>query len=160
MRTTVYLRRRISLQRVRRALENLYDLGEVEHLSHYRLIAQGSSVVLVASDAPAVDLVEQPGQQVTVVMADVLQPFTTADEIRVPGLLQPRRALRVDPEVRSGHPVISGTRVPFELVAGLLRDGVPADRIAEYYPSVGATAAADALDFANYVDRYGRTPAA
>ncbi len=161
LRTTVYLRKRISLQRVRRAIQNLYDLGEGEHLSTYHLVAQGNSVVLVApGDSPAIDLVNRPGQQVTVVMSDVLQAFLTADEVLVPDLIHPRRALHVDPEVRGGHPVILGTRVPFEPIAGLLRDGVAAEEIADYYPSVGAAAAADALDFADYVDRYGRATAA
>jgi uncharacterized protein (DUF433 family) len=51
-------------------------------------------------------------------------------------------------------PVISGTRVPYDAVASLMRDGVPANRIAEYYPAVTAEAAGDALDFARYVDSY------
>jgi uncharacterized protein (DUF433 family) len=161
LRTTVYLRKRISLQRVRRAIQSLYDLGQGDHLSTYRLLAQGNSVVLVApDDSPAIDLVNRPGQQVTVVMSDVLRAFVTADDVLVPDLLHPRGALQVDPEVRGGHPVILGTRVPFELIAGLLRDGVAAEAISDYYPSVGAAAAADALDFAEYVDRYGRASAA
>ncbi|MEV6284315.1 DUF433 domain-containing protein [Kribbella sp. NPDC051770] len=161
LRTTVYLRKRISLQRVRRAIQSLYDLGEGEHLSTYRLVAQGNSVVLIApDDSPAVDLVDHPGHQVTVVMSDVLQAFVTADQVPVPDLLHPRDALQVDPEIRGGHPVILGTRVPFEVVAGLLRDGVAAEAIADFYPSVGAAAATDALDFAEYVDRFGRTSAA
>jgi hypothetical protein len=40
--------------------------------------------------------------------------------------------------------------VPYDAVASLMRDGVPADRIAEYFPAVGADAASDALDFARY----------
>jgi uncharacterized protein (DUF433 family) len=161
LRTTVYLRKRISLQRVRRAIQSLYDLGQGDHLSTYRLLAQGNSVVLVApDDSPAIDLVDRPGHQVTVVMSDVLQAFVTADDVLVPDLLHPRAALQVDPGVRGGHPVIRGTRVPFELIAGLLRDGVAAEAISDYYPSVGAAAAADALDFADYVDRYGRASAA
>jgi len=39
-----------------------------------------------------------------------------------------------------------------------MRDGVPADRIAEYFPAVGADAASDALDFARYVDSYDSAP--
>jgi uncharacterized protein (DUF433 family) len=62
--------------------------------------------------------------------------------------------LSVDPETQGGTPVITGTRVPYDAVAGLMRDGVPADRIAEYYPTVGADAASDALDFARYVDSF------
>jgi uncharacterized protein (DUF433 family) len=158
LRTTVYLRgERISLQRIRRALGTLHDLGEVDHLSRYRLRAQGNSVVLLPPDAPPVDLVDRPGQQVTtVVMADVLRPFATSEDMTVPDLLHPRRTLRVDPEVRGGHPVVSGTRVPFEMIASLVRDGVPAAEISDYYPSVSAAAATDALDFADYVAHYAR----
>jgi uncharacterized protein (DUF433 family) len=58
----------------------------------------------------------------------------------------------VDPAVRGGAPVIEGTRVPYGEVAALLRDGVPAERISGYCPSVTATAAQDAAGFADYVD--------
>ncbi|HET9971700.1 MAG TPA: hypothetical protein VFQ68_25930 [Streptosporangiaceae bacterium] len=50
--------------------------------------------------------------------------------------------------------------MPYDAVAGLMRDGVPADRIAEYYPAVGADAASDALDFSRYVDSYDPAPRA
>jgi uncharacterized protein (DUF433 family) len=50
--------------------------------------------------------------------------------------------------------VIIGTRVPYDAVAGLMRDGVAADQIASYYPLVTAEAAEEALDFARYVDSY------
>jgi uncharacterized protein (DUF433 family) len=121
------------------------------------LVAQGNSVVLLPADAPAVDLLDRPGQQVTtVVMAEVLQPFATAGDVVVPDLLHPRRAIQIDPEIRSGHPVVSETRVPFEFIAGLVRDGVPATEVTHYYPSVSEAAAKDAVDFADYVDLYGR----
>jgi hypothetical protein len=74
-------------------------------------------VVLVEAEE-TVDLVGQPGQQVTtVLMAEVLR--------------RPRRNLLIDPEIRSGNPVVSGTRVPFDLIAGLVR-GVPLAKIADY----------------------------
>jgi uncharacterized protein (DUF433 family) len=37
-----------------------------------------------------------------------------------------------------------------------MREDVPAENVAEYYPAVTATAVRDALDFAMYVDSYGR----
>ncbi|WP_239513800.1 DUF433 domain-containing protein [Streptosporangium sp. 'caverna'] len=46
------------------------------------------------------------------------------------------------------------TRVPYDEVAALLRDGVPAERICDHYPSVTATAALDAADFADHVNSY------
>ncbi|MGW1346520.1 DUF433 domain-containing protein [Kribbella sp. NPDC002412] len=158
LRTFVYLRsERISLQRIRRALDTLQDIGRVEHLSNYRLVAEGRSVVLVPEgDASPIDLVEHPGHHVTVVMSDVLRSFDVDERLTVPDLIRPRNYIAVDPEVRGGHPVVLGTRVPFDLVAGLVRDGVAYDEIAEYYPQVGALAAQDATDLADYVDRYGR----
>jgi len=156
LRTTVYLRQEhISLQRIRRALETLTDLGQLGHLSQYRLVAQGNSVVLVDAEE-SIDLVGQPGQRVTtVLMAEGLRPFTTGRAM-VPDLLHPRRNLLIDPEVRSGHPMVSGTRVPFDLIAGLVRSGVPAAEIAAYYPAVDAPSARDAADFADYLDQYPR----
>jgi len=32
--------------------------------------------------------------------------------------------------------VVSGTRVPYDLVAGLVRDGIPPENIKDYYPSL------------------------
>lgn len=154
LRSFTYLREKVPLQKIRTALSNLRDLGELDHLSKYRLVARGKrSVVLVAPGGDhGVDLVDRPGHHVTVVeIGDVLKSFPFHD-VEVPNLRRPRPAISVDPAVRRGHPVVAGTRVSYDLVAGLLRDGVPAERIADYYPGVSAAAARDALAFADYVD--------
>jgi uncharacterized protein (DUF433 family) len=156
LRTFVYLRRRkrVSLQKIRTALNTLRDLGEIEHLSQYRLVADGKSIVLVhPDDREPVDLVLRPGQQVLVMIGDVLRSFA-ADGFEVPDLRRPREQISVDPQVRGGRPVVSGTRVDFELVAGLVRDGISPDEVHHYYPGVTAQAAADAADFAGDVDRF------
>ncbi|WP_311922970.1 DUF433 domain-containing protein [Microbispora sp. H10836] len=153
LRTCVKLRNDASLQKIRRALDTLRDdLGEREHLSEYRLVADGSSIYLV-EPAQAVDLVRSKKNIVIHEMVDVLRPFYR-DGRHIPDLLRPRDHVTVDPAVRGGIPVIEGTRVPYDEVAALLRDGVPADRIPVYYPSVTATAALQAADFADYVDSY------
>jgi DNA-binding transcriptional MerR regulator len=51
LRTVAYLREEVSLQRIRRAVETLRNLGSREHLSRYRLVAEGGSVVWVTDDA-------------------------------------------------------------------------------------------------------------
>jgi hypothetical protein len=71
LRTVAYLREEVSLQRIRRAVETLRNLGSREHLSRYRLIADDGSVVWITeedADDPAggVDLVLRPGQRVLV----------------------------------------------------------------------------------------------
>ncbi|MQA64103.1 MAG: DUF433 domain-containing protein [Actinophytocola sp.] len=153
LRTCVYLRKDSPLQRIRRALGNLRDLGEVEHLSRYKLVSVDGSIALMTPEA-AVDLVKQPGQFYMAAMSDVLASFTNKSDVKIPDLLHPRAHIEVDPEIRLGHPVIAGTRVPYEQVASLVADGVPANEIELYYPSVDAAAARDAAAFATYVDSW------
>lgn len=155
LRTCVYLRREVSLQKVRKAISNLRDLGEREHLSQYRLVADGDTIALV-DQGEATDLVKKPGQRLIVVLRDVFEPFAVREGVVVPRLFQPRERLIVDPDTRGGIPVVSGTRVPYDVVAGLVRDGVSPDEIKEYYPSVSADAARDAMDFALYVESYSK----
>ena len=153
LRTCVKLRNDASLQKVRRALDALRDdLKESDPLSSCILVADGSSIYLAAPDQ-AVDLVRKKANVVIHELVDVLQPFYR-DGRHIPSLLQPRTRVTVNPAVRGGVPVIEGTRVPYDEVAALLRDGVPAERISDYYPSVTATAALDAADFADYVNSY------
>lgn len=159
LRAFAYLRGERSLQAIRRALRTMADMGETEHLSSYRLVSQGRRSIALVKDDGAVDLVERPGQALTVVkLGDVLQSFPVGD-IEVPNLARPRQNISVDPAVRGGHPVVTGTRVPFELVAGLVQDGVPPEDVAQFYPSVGAEAARDAADFADYIERTARRAA-
>lgn len=154
LRSCVYLRRENSLQQLRRALVNLVDLGYREHLSAYRLASDGQSIVLLLPDDPPVDLVKRPGQEWVVEMADVLRPFTNRRGVEVPDLFRPREHVEVDEDRRSGYPVIAGTRIPYDTVAGLVRDGVQPSDVADYFPAVTAEAATDAVSFADYVDGY------
>jgi uncharacterized protein (DUF433 family) len=153
LRTFAQLRQDASLQKVRVAVGTLRKLGEAEHLSSYRLLADGDSVVLTEQDH-ATDLVKRPGQRVIATMADILEPFAPRPGVVVPHLLRPRDHVSVDPDTQGGTPVITGTRVPFDAVAELMEDGVPAERVSDYYPGVTAEAARDAAAFAMYVDSY------
>ena len=156
LRTFVHLREHASLQRIRVAIGNLRELGEIEHLASFRLISDVAGNIQLVTEEEAVDLVRRPGQrQILVVMGDVIEAFPVRAGIVIPHLLRPREHLAVDPETQGGTPVIAGTRVPYDAVAGLMRDDVAAERIAEYYPGVSAEAARDALSFAAYVDSYG-----
>ena len=155
LRTFVFLRQARPLQTIRKALSTLESIGKTEHLSRYVLVPQGRkrSIVLLEEDGRGgVELVDKPGHEVTVVkLGDVVRAFPL-DDIEVPNLAQPRGHISVNPSVRSGHPVVKGTRVAYELVAGLVRDGVPPSAIREYYPGVNAAGARDAASFADYVD--------
>lgn len=153
LRTCVRLRQEASLQMIRRALDALrIDLGLREHLSSYRLVTDGSSIYLADSEL-AVDLVRRKGHMVIHEFLEVLRPFYVQGR-QIPALLEPREHVRVDPGVRGGEPVIAGTRIPYDEVAALMRDGVAAEEIVEFFPQVSAAAARDAYDFASYVDSY------
>ncbi len=158
LRTFVHLRQNASLQKIRLAISNLRDLGELDHLASYRLVSdRRGNIQLIKGDDAAIDLVSHPGQtQLLVVMGDVIEPFPVRPGVVVPHLFRPREHLSVDPGTQGGVPVISGTRVPYDAVASLMREDVPPEKISDYYPSVSVEAAHDALDFAMYVDSYGR----
>lgn len=153
LRTTVFLRgKRVSLQRDRKAVQALRHMGETDHLSAYRLVAVGKDVVWRASEEDAVALTGRPGQYVIAEMVDILGEFTDSGGNVVAPLRRPVPGVEVDHEVRAGYPVIAGTRVPYDLVASLLADGMAPERVAEVYPSVDADAARAALVFAGRVD--------
>ncbi|WP_327086146.1 DUF433 domain-containing protein [Nonomuraea sp. NBC_01738] len=153
LRTCAKLRNDASLQKIRRALDTLRDdLHERDHLSEYRLVADGSTIYLVEAEQ-ATDLADRTAHLVIHELVEVLRPFYR-DGRHIPDLLRPRDHVSVDPAVRGGTPVIDGTRIPYDEVAALVRDGVPAERITEYYPNVSPSAARDAADFADYVDSY------
>lgn len=158
LRTFVYLRSQdVSLQRIRKAVASLRMLGEDAHLAAYRLVAMGHDVVWRRSSDDGVDLTHSPGQRVLPHLIDVFAPFENQRQQTVVDLRRPRPRISVDPDVRGGFPVISGTRVPYDLVASLVDDGLDASAIAEIYPSVPVDAAQDAVDFSRYVDGFDRS---
>lgn len=152
LRTFVYLlSREVPLQRVRKAVRSLRNLGATEHLSSYRLVASGRDVTWLRSDDDAVDLTGHPGHQVIAEMADILKSFRNKRRTEVVDFQTPRAGVRVDPDVRGGYPVIEGTRIPYDLVASLSNDGLSAKQITAIYPAVNPSAVKGAADFAQYV---------
>jgi uncharacterized protein (DUF433 family)/DNA-binding transcriptional MerR regulator len=160
LRTFVYLRGTLSLQKIRRAVHLIENLGDQEHLSGYLLYATGDTIVWIqpmheTGEWRYTDLVSLPGQEaIPVIMEQVLGPFKTETGKKVLALRSPLPRISVDPEVLGGFPVVAGTRVPYDLVSGLIRDGVPPREVRTFYPSVDAAGARAAERFASYVDRY------
>jgi uncharacterized protein (DUF433 family)/DNA-binding transcriptional MerR regulator len=153
LRTFVRLRENASLQNIRTAIGNLRDIGEADHLAAYGLVSDRTGNIQLLTNDEAVSLGSNRGQlQLIAVIGEVIEPFAVRAGVLVPHLLRPRPGLTVDPETQGGTPVIAGTRVPYDAVASLMRDGLFAEQITEYYPAVQASAAYDALEFARYVD--------
>lgn len=103
LRTFVHLREHASLQKIRAAIGNLRDLGEVAHLASYRLVSDVAGNIQLVTEKDAVDLVRNSGQQqILVVMGDVIEAFPARAGVVVPHLLQPREHLTEDPRRRAG----------------------------------------------------------
>jgi uncharacterized protein (DUF433 family)/DNA-binding transcriptional MerR regulator len=159
LRTFVYLRETKSLQKIRKAVSGLRSFKKLGHLSQYRLVSQGDTIFLV-DETEDVDLVRHPGQTTLIRLDDVARPFDTIGGVHVRDLTRPAEHVTVDPTIQGGHPVIAGTRVPFEAVATLMADGVSAKDVKLFYPTVTADAARSALDFAEYVREFETAAAA
>ncbi|MFC5268312.1 DUF433 domain-containing protein [Kribbella qitaiheensis] len=156
LRMFVRLRGDLSLQKVRRVVASLEQIYPATHLSAHKVKALpgGASAVWVTPEGEYVDVLKHPGQgTLKVVMEDLFSAFTTADGRRVPNLGEPATGVTIDPEVRGGYPVIEGTRIPFHVVAGLRADGMPAEEIAELYPSVSASDVEGAVELAHLIDQ-------
>lgn len=154
LRSIVFLRQEKSLPRIRKAVQTLRNLeaDEWEHLSRYKLAATGDSIVVLTPSGAVLDVGSHPGTILSeVLMRDVLDAFRTADGRRVSALPAPRPKLSVNPDVLGGYPVVAGTRVPYDVVAGLAEDGYSDAEIVELYPSVKPGAVADARAFAEEV---------
>ncbi|MDP4501046.1 DUF433 domain-containing protein [Nonomuraea turcica] len=154
LRSIVYLREKdtTSLQSIRKSIRNLRALGNIDHLSEYKLVRSGDTIVMVDGDE-AIDLLRKPGNHMLAGMWDVFGEFEGRVGPVLP-FLRPVPGVVLDPEVRSGFPIIEGTRVGYDQVADLMADDVPANEIARFFPSVTAEAARAAQRFAEYVSTY------
>jgi uncharacterized protein (DUF433 family) len=66
------------------------------------------------------------------------------------------RAIVSDPDVRSGEPVVRGTRVPVYTIAALVEQGAKPKEILEDYPSLSAAKVQAALAYAATRPKRGR----
>jgi uncharacterized protein (DUF433 family) len=148
LRTLAWLRGDHPLQLIRKSLDTLRELDMVEHPASYKLMKLGSSIGFQPPSGAVVDLAKQPGQAAIGTLADIFAEFETVSSRKVDPLLHPRQGVEVNPGRLGGWPTIVGTRIPFDVVAGLISDGtVSPEQVADFYPEVSADAARDALDF-------------
>jgi uncharacterized protein (DUF433 family)/DNA-binding transcriptional MerR regulator len=155
LRVFTRLRERVSLQKIRKAVSYLERHLPGKHLSEQQLAAVpgGRSIVWISEDGDYFDIVEHAGQAgISVVMDEIFRGFRTDRGQEVPDLTRPASGLTIDPEVRGGIPVAEGTRVTYNTLAGLTRDGLSVDQIRELYPWVSPESVAGASEFARRVE--------
>jgi len=133
---------------------NARELGQLEHLSDYLLVDHEGTILWVSDEGDAVDVLRRPGQIVLASMDEVLGPFTSWRNQKVVALRNPKPGIALNPDVLGGFPAIEGTRIPYDSVTALANDGLDAEGIRYFYPSVPAESIPGALDFADYVAYY------
>ncbi|WP_242088714.1 DUF433 domain-containing protein [Microbacterium lacticum] len=148
LRSFVRLRTETSLQKIRRAIENMPSVEDLtEHPGAYQFGTDGKTIAVFTADGP-IDLVKNPGQTIIATLAEVFAPFTTVKGTEVPDFVRPRQHLAIDARRAGGLPTIAGTRLPYDNVAALVRTGeVPYDQVERFYPGVTREAVEDAVDF-------------
>jgi uncharacterized protein (DUF433 family)/DNA-binding transcriptional MerR regulator len=158
IRTVAALRAEFSLQKIRKAVTNLHSLADVEHLSNYKLMGDGETIVWVTK-GEQVDILRRPGQRLLITMKDVLGEFEGWTGATVVPLRNPKPGVEIDPDKLHGFPCIEATRIPYDTIAGLAADGLDDRDIRFFYPSVSLTGVVGAVAFEKYVDEYNNRAA-
>lgn len=158
IRTVARLRAEFSLQKIRKALANLQNLADVEHLSNYQLVGDGDTIVWIADD-DRVDILRRPGQQVLTTMKDVFGEFEGWSGVTVVPLRKPKAGVEIDFDVLQGFPVVEDTRIPYSAISGLFYDGLSAQDIRYFYPPVNDTGVTGAVELDQYVRMYNKRTA-
>lgn len=149
LRSFARLREKISLQKVRRALQSMHGMDMYDHPSLYTLTTDGNTIIVQKATDKPVDLVSNPGQEWAINFEDVFAEFTNLRGDAVVNLRRPHEFIEIEPQRLGGWPTIEGTRIPFQTIASLISDGsVKPEDASKLYPSVSPAAARSALDFA------------
>lgn len=152
LRTIVWLRSNISLQRIRTAFSNLDVLDFTEHPSKYKFATDGKTIVVADEAGLGVDLVKQPGQPSLFTLAEVFAAFDNIHAQPVVDFRRPRKNIAVNGRRMGGWPTVTGTRVTYDAVARLVDNKtVFIDDVPHFYPGVTAEAAADAISLSEQV---------
>lgn len=154
LRSIVFLRAHTSSQKIHKAFENLPDVVDaVEHPSKYTFGVDDETIYLGTESGEAVDILKRVGHVTLFSFTDMLQSFPNFRGTPVPNLRRPSAHLEVRPQRMGGWPTIEGTRVPYDTIARLVDyQTVTPEDVPDFYPTVTAEAAEDAVSFAARVE--------
>jgi len=119
---------------------------------------QGKSSLFVCPDGTLyidlpTGLQDLQGQLARGELLDLVAPFTSAEGLNGPDLVQPKPELRIVPGKLSGSPHIAGTRVETTAIAALAKDGLDTERILGLYPFLNQAQVADAIALEQELDQ-------
>lgn len=147
LRSMVFLRRETSLQKIGKAWQTLDMMDLVEHPSAYRFGTDGKTI-FAEIHGRVVDLVRRPGQIELFSFEDISRSFTNFRDDVVPDFRRPADGIEVRYQRMGGWPTITGTRVPYDVVANLVDfETVWPEDVPYIYPGVSIGSVEDALHF-------------
>lgn len=145
------------IQDVRAALNYVRSVDDVERLAHAGFEVEDGQL-RYQTDTGLVAPHLQGQRPFTLDMSVVFRQLG-ADPEQNAEVLHPAPHVRIDPAVRSGAPVIEGTRIPTRLIAELVDDGLSPEEIARLYPSLTVEQVKAALEWEQCLPAEGQ-PAA
>ena len=105
LRTVVWLRSEVSLQKIRTAVSKLPEYDLTDHMSEYQFATDGRTIA-VSTDEGYLDLVKKPGQYQLFNLAQIFEPFVAKSGENVVDFRRPREHLSVDARRLGGWPTI------------------------------------------------------
>lgn len=136
------LRGQLPTQTIRRAVDWLRTVADVQHIVHAECRQRDGEIVWIPTGDPHSEVLASRGGQIFLTLDEVWNELDA--EVRDGEIiaLHPAEHVDIDPDVRGGTPVVSGTRTPTALVAELIDGGLSPEEIVAMYPLLTVEAVA------------------
>jgi len=136
------LRGQLPTQTIRRAVDWLRTVADVQHIVHAECRESGGEIVWTPTDDPQAEVLASRGGQILLTLDEVWKKLNAEVRDGEVIALHPAAHIDIDPNVRGGTPVVSGTRTPTVLVAELVDGGLSPEEIVAMYPLLTVEAVA------------------
>lgn len=136
------LRGQVPTRTIRRAVDWLRNVADVQHIVHAECREQGGEIVWIPADDPEAEVLASRGGQILLSLDEVWEKLNAQVRDGEVVALHPAKHVDIDPDVRGGTPVVSGTRIPTVLVAELVNGGLGPEEIVAMYPLLTVEAVA------------------
>jgi uncharacterized protein (DUF433 family) len=133
-----------------------------EHLIFLQLEAEGLRLLPLGTRREIAELLQQSPKKDELPVGDgtalriEIKPARRKVESQLKQLARMEEMVVTDPDIMRGTPVFKGTRIPVDLVAGMLAQGATVDEILEGYPTLDKEKIAIAPLYVRAFPRRGR----
>lgn len=128
------LRGQVPTQAIRRAVDWLRTVADVQHIVHAECREWGGEIVWTPTDDSQAKVLASRSGQILLTLDEVWKELSAEVRDGVVIALHPAEHVDIDPDVRGGTPVVAGTRTPTALVAELIDGGLSPEEVVAMYP--------------------------